>query len=130
MRKSRLFIYRVLGLFFLGAGTLGIFVPLLPTVPLWILAAFLFTQSSPALQEKIYAHPQFGETVKQFVQDGVLSRQNKHYAIAGASISSLISLVLIQPSPYVVWPVVILMIGVVIWLASRPESLIVDEEQQ
>ena len=128
MRRPRLFIYRVLGLFFLGAGTLGIFVPLLPTVPLWILAALLFTKSSPALQQKIYAHPQFGETVMQFVEDGVLSRQNKYYAIAGASASSLISLVLIQPPPYIVWPVVIIMIGVVIWLATRPESLIADAE--
>ncbi|MDX2475943.1 MAG: YbaN family protein [Gammaproteobacteria bacterium] len=123
-----MFIYRVLGLLFLGAGTLGIFVPLLPTVPLWILAAFLFTRSSPALQKKIYAHPQFGETVKEFVEDGVLSRQNKRFAIAGASVSSLISLALIQPPPYIVWTVVMIMIAVVVWLATRPESLITDEE--
>jgi len=128
MRRPQLFIYRVLGLLFLGAGTLGIFVPLLPTVPLWILAAFLFTRSSPALQNKIYAHPQFGETVKQFVEDGVLSRQNKRFAIAGASASSLISLALIQPPPYLVWTVVMIMIAVVVWLATRPESLITDEE--
>lgn len=128
MRRPQLFIYRVLGLLFLGAGTLGIFVPLLPTVPLWILAAFLFTRSSPALQKKIYAHPQFGETVKEFVEDGVLSRQNKRFAIAGASVSSLISLALIQPPPYLVWTVVMIMIAVVVWLATRPESLITDEE--
>ena len=128
MRRPKLFIYRVLGLLFLGAGTLGIFVPLLPTVPLWILAAFLFTRSSPALQKKIYAHPQFGETVKEFVEDGVLSRQNKRFAIAGASASSLISLALIQPPPYLVWTVVMIMIAVVVWLATRPESLITDEE--
>ena len=128
MRRPQLFIYRVLGLFFLGAGTLGIFVPLLPTVPLWILAAFLFTRSSPALQKKIYAHPQFGETVKQFVEDGVLSKQNKRFAIIGASASSLISLALIQPPPYLVWTVVMIMITVVVWLATRPESLVTDEE--
>ena len=128
MRRPQLFIYRVLGLLFLGAGTLGIFVPLLPTVPLWILAAFLFTRSSPALQKKIYAHPQFGETVKEFVEDGVLSRQNKRFALAGASVSSLISLALIQPPPYIVWTVVMIMIAVVVWLATRPESLITDEE--
>ena len=128
MRRPQLFIYRVLGLFFLGAGTLGIFVPLLPTVPLWILAAFLFTRSSPALQKKIYAHPQFGETVKHFVEDGVLSRQNKRFAIAGASAGSLISLAMIQPPPYIVWTVIMIMIAVVVWLATRPESLITDEE--
>ena len=128
MKRTRLLIYRVLGLFFLGAGSLGIFIPLLPTVPLWILAALLFTKSSPALQQKIYAHPQFGDTVKQFVEHGVLSRQNKYYAIAGASISSLLSLGLIQPPPYIVWPVVIIMTAVVIWLATRPESLIADAE--
>ena len=128
MRRPQLFIYRVLGLFFLGAGTLGIFVPLLPTVPLWILAAFLFARSSPALQKKIYSHPQFGETVKEFVEDGVLSKQNKRFAIAGASAGSLISLALIQPPPYIVWTVVMIMIAVFVWLATRPESLITDEE--
>ena len=65
-----------MGLFFLGAGSLGIFIPLLPTVPLWIRGALLVTKSSPALQQNIYAHPQFGDTVKQFVEHGVLCRQN------------------------------------------------------
>ena len=128
MGNSRIFIYRILGLIFLGAGTVGIFVPLLPTVPLWILAAFLFTRSSPALQKKIYAHPQFGDTVEQFVENGVLSRQNKRYAITGAGLGSLISLALIQPPAFVAWFVVLIMTGVIIWLATRPESLVGRDE--
>ena len=68
---------RRVGLFFFALGTLGIGVPLLPTVPFWILAAICFARSDPALQRKIYDHPRFGTTVRQFVENRVLSRRAK-----------------------------------------------------
>lgn len=114
-------IYRGLGLFFFGLGGLGIGVPLLPTVPLWILAAIFFARSAPALQQRIYDHPQFGGTVRQFVEHRALSKKAKWFAIGGASAGTAISLWLVQPPAYVVWTVAIIMAGVIVWLATRPE---------
>ena len=114
-------INRGLGLFFFGLGGLGIGLPLLPTVPLWILAAIFFARSAPALQQRIYDHPQFGETVRQFVEERALSKRSKLFSIAGASAGTGFSLWITQPPAHVVWIVVIVMTAVVAWLATRPE---------
>ncbi len=114
-------INRGLGLFFFGLGGLGIALPLLPTVPLWILAAIFFARSAPALQRRIYDHPQFGETVKQFVEERALSKRSKLYSIAGASAGVALSLWVTQPPTYVVGIVVTFMAAVIAWLATRPE---------
>ena len=120
-------IYRGLGLVCFGLGGLGIAVPLLPTVPLWILAAILFARSAPELQKKIYDHPQFGETVRQFVEEQRLSRKSKLFSIGGASAGTALSLWVTQPPAYVVWIVAILMLCVMFWLATRPEPVVASE---
>lgn len=116
-------LYQLLGLLFFGVGSVGIFVPLLPTVPLWILAAICFASSSSVLQHKIYAHPQFGKTVHDFVEHGVLTRRNKAYAITGSATGTLLSLFIVQPPATVTWIIIAVMIMVAIWLATRPETL-------
>ncbi len=112
---------RLLGLLLFGAGLAGIVVPLLPTVPLWILAALCFAQGSPAWQRRIYAHPRFGETVRLFVEEGALTRRGKYFAMAGAAGSSALSLWLLQPPQPVSWSVAAMMSLVVLWLYRRPE---------
>ena len=108
-------------MFFFGLGGLGIALPLLPTVPLWILAAIFFARSAPALQKRIYDHPQFGETVRQFVEERAMSKKSKLFAIGGASAGTMLSLWITQPPVHVLWIVVIFMTAVIIWLATRPE---------
>lgn len=114
---------RRVGLFFFALGTLGIGVPLLPTVPFWILAAIFFARSDPALQRKIYDHPRFGTTVRQFVENRVLSRRAKFLSISGAGIGTGLGLWLTSPPGYVIATVSLIMAGVFVWLATRPESI-------
>lgn len=121
-------LYRGLGLFCFGLGGLGIGIPLLPTVPFWILAAICFARSAPQLQQKIYDHPQFGNTVRQFVENRALSKKSKLFAIGGATLGCASSLWLLHPPVYVVWTVAMVMTGVIVWLATRPEPVGVSQD--
>jgi uncharacterized membrane protein YbaN (DUF454 family) len=53
-------LYLSAGVLAVAVGTVGIVLPLLPTVPFMILAAYCFARSSPALEARLFNHPKFG----------------------------------------------------------------------
>ena len=56
----------ILGAISFGLAVLGMFLPLLPTTPLLLLAAALWLKASPALYAWLLAHPVFGEYIRNF----------------------------------------------------------------
>lgn len=59
-------ILAALGLLSLGLAILGIFLPVLPTTPLLLLAAALFFRSSPRLYDWLLEHPKLGPYIRNF----------------------------------------------------------------
>ena len=59
-------IFVILGSLALALGIVGIFVPLLPTTPLLLLAAALYFKGSPKLYEWLINHPYLGEYIRNF----------------------------------------------------------------
>ncbi len=57
----------ILGLISLGLGILGIFLPVLPTTPLLLLAAFLFMRSNRKLYDWLMNHPRLGPYITDFM---------------------------------------------------------------
>ncbi|AVV81902.1 membrane protein [Shewanella putrefaciens] len=55
--------FLLLGLTALALGLLGIVLPLLPTVPFILLAAFCFARSSERLHMWLMAHPWFADAL-------------------------------------------------------------------
>lgn len=58
----------VLGLISLGLGILGIFLPVLPTTPLLLLAAALFLRSNMKLYDWLLNHPRLGPYIRNFME--------------------------------------------------------------
>ena len=61
-------ILTISGLLALGLGILGIFLPVLPTTPLLLLAASLFLRSNKGLYDWLLNHPKLGPYIRNFME--------------------------------------------------------------
>lgn len=100
-------------------GAVGAFVPLLPTVPFLILAAFCFARSSPRLEAWLVEHHRFGPHIIAWRSKGAISRRGKRAALVAFAASAGIGL-LVLPFPWALIPISAAVVGGS-WIWSRPE---------
>ena len=74
-------LYLAAGWLCLGLGFLGIFLPLLPTTPFALLAAFCFSRSSTRLHQWLLAQKTFGPIIRDWHQHGVIQTRIKWVSI-------------------------------------------------
>ena len=70
-------LYIVLGTISLVLGTLGIFLPLLPTTPFYLLTAWLYMRGSEKMYRKVMSNKYFGTIVRDFQEDKSISLKTK-----------------------------------------------------
>jgi hypothetical protein len=78
--KKILFI--VAGILSIVIGAIGAFVPLLPTVPFLLLAAYFFAKSSPRLYVWLHTNRWFGKTLSDYRNGKGVPVKVKVYSIA------------------------------------------------
>lgn len=108
-----------LGLFSLALGLLGAALPLLPTVPFLLLAAFCFARSSERLHDWLLGHPKFGPVIEDWQTRGAISPQVKR--ISTVSVIAVFGLSLamgLRPLILIVQAVALGCVMVFIW--TRP----------
>ncbi|HUD93440.1 YbaN family protein [Sphingobium sp.] len=113
-------LYLIAGFLSIGLGTIGVFLPLLPTVPFMILAAFCFARSNPRLEAKLLDHRHFGPHIRRWRERGAISRRGKKAALVAFAFSTLLAL-LFSPWPWFLVPVSAALIGGS-WIWTRPEA--------
>ena len=100
----------------LGLGTLGIFLPLLPTVPFYLLAALAFSKSSSKLHNWLLNHKIFGPDIRSWNENRIIHRRAKLMASAGMLGSFLLAILLGIPAKYIFIQLVCLsLVAVFIW---------------
>lgn len=86
-------LYRVLGSVAVALAALGAFLPLLPTTPFLLVAAWAFARSSPKLHQALLAHPRFGPLLRDWETHRAIPRRAKILAVVGMSVSWILVLV-------------------------------------
>lgn len=112
--------YFILGMFALSLGVVGLFLPLLPTVPFLILAAYCFGRSNPAFEQRLLQDPRFGPHIRAWRERGAISRRGKLLAVTMLACSGVLGLLLLEPPWSAAPAVVALLCGS--WIATRPST--------
>jgi hypothetical protein len=111
-------VFRALGLVSVALGAIGAVLPLLPTTPFLILAAYFFARSHPEWEAKLLAHPSVGPAIRAWRDHGAIPRVAKRTATVLMTISVLGGWFgLPDPWRYLPLLVALLVLG---WMWSRP----------
>ncbi|KNG93909.1 YbaN family protein [Pseudaestuariivita atlantica] len=109
------------GLTALALGLLGVVLPLLPTVPFILLAAFCFAKCSPRMQAWLENHATFGPMIHDWREKGAISRPAKRLATVSIAIVFAISLAL-GVATWVLAIQAIALLCVLVFIWTRPSA--------
>ena len=109
-----------LGLVCVALGTIGIFLPLLPTTIFLIIAAFAFARSSERLHSWLLSNKVFGPLIKDWQDHGRIRRPAKVMALISMGAIVLLSWVFGAPAFVIVIQLLVL-IPVAIFIVTRPK---------
>jgi len=115
------YVWATLGLISVAIGLVGVVLPLVPTVPLMLLAAFFFARSSERLHNWLITHPTFGPSIRDWQERGAISTKGKRIATLSIVFVFLISVVL-GLRPLILGIQAVTLSAVLIFIWSRPSS--------
>jgi uncharacterized membrane protein YbaN (DUF454 family) len=109
----------VVGFVALALGALGIALPLLPTTPFILLAAFAFAQSSEKLHQWLLDHNVFGPLIDNWQRHGAISRRAKLLSVVSMAAVLVISVAMALPMVVIIVQVVVLG-AAALFILTRP----------
>ncbi len=119
MKKSRFLIIRIiwilLGSLFVAIGTIGIFVPGLPTTVFLILAAACYVRSSERLYNWLIRNKRFGKYIKDFREGKGMPQRAKIIALSMMTIFILLAILPFSPIaiPNNTIKIIVLIVGLI-----------------
>ena len=95
MRPLRQPVYVILGTMFLLLGALGLFLPLLPTTPFWLLTCWFYLRGSNRLYARVMRNPYFGGYMRGLLEEKAIPLHGKIVTVVvmwGSAISTFLFL--------------------------------------
>ena len=85
----------ILGWFFVVLGTIGIFLPILPTTPFMILALAIFAKSSPRFHAMLLQNRWIGDDLKRWEKFKCMKTKTKLRAMSLVVVTFFISIIIL-----------------------------------
>jgi uncharacterized membrane protein YbaN (DUF454 family) len=117
----KIWLWRLLGLFFVGMAYIGAIVPGIPTTFFAILAAWAFSKSSPKLDKWLHEHKVFGKYLNNWEQKRVYPNKGR-WMMVGVMMISLVSMILTLPIKIPIYAGITFLI-IIIWAFRYPGSV-------
>lgn len=121
MKRTIKYLWLLLGLSSLGLALLGAILPLLPTVPFLLLAAFFFAKSSEKLHTWLINHPLFGKMISDWHERGAINKKAKYLATLSVLLVLSFSIFL-DLKPMILYLQITLLSLVLLFIWTRPNE--------
>jgi len=112
-------VYLTGGIVSVGLGAAGAFLPLMPTVPFLLLAAYCFARSNPEWEAKLLDHPHWGPQLRDWRERRAISRRAKTAAIVAMALGAVFTWSTLGAPWYYISLVILVVCGG--WIATRNE---------
>lgn len=119
-RSVAITLWRILALVCVALGLLGMALPVLPTVPFLIVAAWAGSRGWPRLEIWLLEHPRYGPPIRRWRDHGAVPRRAKWFASTMMAASSA-GLAFMAVPLWLKIGAPAMMAVVAIWLWRRPD---------
>lgn len=119
-RLAALVLWRTLALVCVALGVVGLFLPVLPTTPFLLVAAWAAGRGWPQFEAWLLVHPHLGPPIRRWRDHRAVPRRAKW--AASFTMAASVGLIAVSSAPQPVkWLVPLFLLAVALWLWRRPE---------
>ena len=112
------------GHFFLVLGIVGAVLPVLPTTPFLLLAAYFYSRTNHELHQWLYNHKYFGPPIKDWDEHKVIGLKAKIIASAAIALVIFWRIPRLNVHDIIKGLVVLILTGVLVFIWSKPSHRI------
>lgn len=106
-------VFLILAFLFLSLGILGVMIPILPTTPFLLAAAFFFAKGSPSFNRWFLATALYKNHLEEFITTRAMTLKKKLWIVIPVSVMLLTSAFLMGKTA--VWILVLLLILIILY---------------
>ena len=115
-------VYLLAGHFFVALAVIGVFVPIMPTTPFLLLAAWCYSRGSERFYRWLVGHPRFGAPIVDWMEHGVIRKRAKIISSALIASSLIYPLVFLHFHWGLKLGAVAVVGAIIAYVATRPSE--------